>query len=658
MANEGNAPIPALPTDDDSQILGWCQEAIQEGDAFLKAQTGYDLIQQGIATIMSSNEDTPFARLSRVKSNRVSKVASDLAALLTDTKVFWEYRTYDHRFDKQEDLLGKRSTSWYYSRQIDMRFASMVRYWSVAGASYAHLTYDPSIQDINCSAEDPRDVLPIRPSGDYESIQNSMGVLLRRERSINYVKELYPEKAHLIRPDRDGSITNQGVGPTAQLYKSLGIDQTPFTQALWGDAPKRQMPKLPVVDLYTLYIRDLRINESSSPVMIGQFDRDGKPLNNWSYIVQPGQPLYPNKRMIQFTKTAVLYNSTSIYWHGMFPLAKFSLNPVPWNWFGKAPLWDLLPLQRMYDEVLRALNDLMNKYVQPDLIADKNSISRAALGALNTRAPGQKFLSNMIGKGVQVQYPDAAGFGLALQLVNILRDEIDNLSGVRDMSQLLRLNQLPGADTLEKLAESMTPSVRGWSRSMEAFVREFAKMLAFNFSQFDTMPMRLAMFGPDGITPEDMELYDPGTFIPDYVHPGDYDASGSITPKAMARGPLPRMDRAKQFMEQFAFYVAPNSLLSSSEIERKLLYLQLASRGLMDRQTLLETLGVPNVPQILQRLQEEQAQQMMMQAGAAAMAGGPGGPGGGAPEGRPPSWNAMPKLQQKNGGTRSTITTS
>jgi len=305
----------------------------------------------------------------------------------------------------------------------------------------------------------------------------------------------------------------------------------------------------------------------------------------------------------------------------------------------------------MYDESLRAINDLLNKFVQPDIIADKNSISRAALNTLNTRAAGQKFLSNMIGKGVSVQYPSPLGFDLAFKLIEILRDEMDTISGVRDMSQLMRLNQLPGADTIEKLTESMSPSVRGRSRSMEAFIREFAKMLAYNFAQFDTTPMRLAMFGPDGITPEDMETYDPGTFIPDFVHPGDYNSRGMLTAEAMARGPLPRMDRAKAFMEQFTFHVAPGSLLASSEIERKLMYLQLASRGMVDKQTLLEVLGIPNVPQILSRLQEEQAQMAMMQAGAQGMAEG-------QMQGRPPSWQATPKMAVKDGGARSTIKTS
>src|SRR6185312_15879077 len=106
------------------------------------------------------------------------------------------------------------------------------------------------------------------------------------------------------------------------------------------------------------------------PVQIGQFDQEGNPLNNWSYIVEPGQPLYPLKRCIIFTKTKLLYDGTSIYWHGMFPVTKLTLDPWPWSWLGKAPLWDLLPLQKSLDKALRVIDTQIDKIARPAIIAD------------------------------------------------------------------------------------------------------------------------------------------------------------------------------------------------------------------------------------------------------------------------------------------------
>ena len=123
---------------------------------------------------------------------------------------------------------------------------------------------------------------------------------------------------------------------------------------------------------------------------------------------------------------------------------------------------------------------------------------------------------------------------------------------------------------------------------------EFAMMTGSNIMQFYTLPQRLAVLGKDGLTFEDFD-YDPGTMVPDFIHGDDYNQLGDVTPEALLRGPRPRYDRAKEFLRQFTFHIAPGSLLASSEITRKLLYLQLARAGMMDIFTLLETLGVPNV---------------------------------------------------------------
>ncbi len=223
MSNDANPPIPVVGGDDDDSVFGWVREALTESENALKAERGYDKIQEGIDAIMGSGDGVPGARLSNVRSNRIAKITSDLAALLTDTKAFWEYKTSNPLYDKQEDNLGKLSQNWYYNRQIDMRLSDGIRYWAVGGTSYISQHFNSSIQDIDARAEDPRDVLPVRPSG-YETLQSAMGVITRREEPVNYVRGLYPEKAALITADRDGSLAQTGGGPTAQLYRSLGMD--------------------------------------------------------------------------------------------------------------------------------------------------------------------------------------------------------------------------------------------------------------------------------------------------------------------------------------------------------------------------------------------------------------------------------------------------
>jgi len=125
-------------------------------------------------------------------------------------------------------------------------------------------------------------------------------------------------------------------------------------------------------------------------------------------------------------------------------------------------------------------------------------------------------------------------------------------------------------------------------------MREFATMMAYNISQFMTMSQRMTIMGADGITPEDYD-YDPSSLIPAFIHADDFGPDGILTRAAIQRGPRPRFRRAKEFLRQFSFQVSPGSLLAASEVQRKLLYLQLSRAGLIDHWTLMEVLGIPNV---------------------------------------------------------------
>ena len=609
-------PIAAIPTDGyEKDVIGWGMEAVEEGEAYVKAQKGYSKIQETLDMLSSDDSEFRSGALSSTRSNHVAKIGGDLVALNTDIKPFWEYVSQNPKFEQQAVIFGKLSVHWYLQRQIDARFADVVRYWSFAGTGYAHQFWNTRTQDLDMTAEDPRDVLPIRP-GSTHTLQDGMGVIMRKERTVNYLRQRYPEKANLIQADRDGSIATMGNAPgrVMKLIENLG---SPFSAYMARFGVVARTPRIPTCDEFTMYVDDQRRNETGKRHPMGRFTADGQPADNYSYWVEPGDLFYPRKRCIVFTRSAVLYDGPSMYWHGMYPVSKLTLDPVSNSWLGKAPLWDLLPLQRSLDGLLRVVDDYMAKFARPDLIADKNSISRAAMDKIDTRRAGLKLQQNpVMGKGIQLVYPQG-GLADVFNQIKFLIEEMDTLSGVRDMSQLMRLNQIPSSDSIDKIIESMTPLVRFRSRMIEAFMREFATMLAYNFAQFYTMPVRLRIMGTQGLTPQDFD-FDPGSMVPDYG-PKDYDSEGILRPEAVARGPLPRYDRARDFLMQFNFHIAPGSLLSASEIESKLMYLQFARAGLIDHWTLLQIWGVPNVgnpPEgantITERLMAEQQMGMGM----------------------------------------------
>jgi hypothetical protein len=104
----------------------------------------------------------------------------------------------------------------------------------------------------------------------------------------------------------------------------------------------------------------------------------------------------------------------------------------------------------------------------------------------------------------------------------------------------------------------------------------------------------MTIMGAAGATQQDFD-FDPGSVVPDFVSDSDYGPNGELTYDAMARGPMPRYDRAREFLRQFSFKIAPGSMLAASEIRRQMMYLQLSRAGLIDHWTLMDVLGVPNV---------------------------------------------------------------
>src|SRR5579864_3264744 len=151
----GFAPIPTpadAPRGISDPVIGWMTEAVQESEAFIAAQPGFDQIGKAFDAIMSLDEtDTfdPRSSISQTRTNRIAKIAEDIAALMTDTKPFWDYSVANRRFEQHAEIYGKLSTFWYQDRNIDLMLADAIKYYVVAGTGYLHLFWNKDIGDID-----------------------------------------------------------------------------------------------------------------------------------------------------------------------------------------------------------------------------------------------------------------------------------------------------------------------------------------------------------------------------------------------------------------------------------------------------------------------------------------------------------------------------
>lgn len=640
------SPDEAKPGSRDYATIEWCEAKLKDGRRFLESQVGYDKIDKAISAIFSYEQSSgsqysPQPRpLSSTRANLVAKTGEDLTALLTDTRVFWNYGTNNPRYEAQARISNKLSTSWYDKRLIDLRIADVVRYYTVAGTGVAHLYYSRRLNDMYVEAEDPRNVIPIDPIS-YHTYQDAGGVIVSRARTPRWVEAEYGKQ---VSPDQGGSSifgwftravgsvtsNNRISGPLSPRKKDSGI------------------PGVPTVTVNTLYLTDGRVNKGKEPVYMGEW-QDGRPSTPWSYKVGAGMPLYPFKRMIVWGGGVLLYDGPSPYWHAKFPLIKLTLNPWPMSFLGKAPLWDILPLNESLNALLRVIDDHAAQVAQPGVVADKNNVSRAELDKFNSRLPGWKIRGNpQSGKGIQIVQPSSLDQAIPAQIAWI-QDMIRQLSGTADMSQVAQLNQLPSNDTIDTIMKAMTPGNRSRSRILEGFMKEFAEQFLYNAGEFYTLPMRLAQLGPQGVTHEDFD-YDPHTFIPDDVPDGSPGDIGSSVDAFGTSEPRPRYSRARAMFDSFAFTFKPGSLLNSAAQQDRLEDLLLSKMGYLSVFTLMENLGKMNFapPSLQVPTSELERLQLQQQLGIGMIANA---------QGRKATDSAPPGLQAGAGGDP-TLTTS
>jgi hypothetical protein len=503
--------------------------------------------------------------------------------MLTDVRMFWKYSTANKKYEKQTDLSNKIAEDWYSTRMVDLRIGDVVKYYTFAGTGFAHLYYSRRIDDMMLEAEDPRNVFPIDPISTH-TLDDCKGVVIRKARTPEWVREEF------------NKVVPAETGGTGALFGWLRRNTVEGPGERGGPLSKKSkadkaIPGTPTCFVNTMYLKDPRVNKTNKVMYRGPW-KDGRPQAPWSYEVKPGEIIFPFMRMICWCGNVLLYDDTSPYWHGKFPLIKLTMNPWPMSWFGKAPLWDCLPLQRSVDANLKVIDDHASQVAQPGVVGDRN-VSKAEMNKFNSRAPGYKIRTNMAsGKGISIVNPPPLE-PIIWESVKWCIEQMGEISGKVDVGSVASLGQLPSDDTIDTLMKAMTPRIRLRSRILEGFYKELAMQYLYCIAQFDTLVKRVLKFGPSAATKEDFD-FDPRTFIPDDIpdgEPGDIAGTESALTSSQ---PRPLHVRAKMMLSAITTKYDPSSLLNTAAKQELMEYFMMAKMGYISAFTLMDKMGVAN----------------------------------------------------------------
>lgn len=679
----------------ENHILGWVKGKISDGMGILKKERSYMEYENSKKFVNGEQYPLRSRAISRLSDNRLRKIVLETIGALTDVRPIWNYETYNYAFKNQAEVLSKLARAWWTNSAADRRIQSVLSHAMCGGSGYAYLRWDPEVHgggDFEVVPLGPMDVIPIEPIYS-DSIQDWRGVVIRQNLPVETVRQMYPLKAHKIGTTK-GTWISPATREGGSMYNVLSSAWATLTRGYEG----KQADPHNTVDLFFIYIKDDSINTGLQPMKMG------RPGTNWEYTVpnlgwedpagvggkagESESRLYPRGRLIVCTQDAVCEDGPNPYWHGMFPIVRFTLEPLPWTILGSSIVGDLIPLQNALNEALRGLEDGMAQWIRRGVIADRSSIAKTTLEAIDTRKAGMRaYLNNNVaGQGFQVvdgpQFPT-----WYMDFIQYLKNEMDEIAGTKGLQEVNKLKQMPSADTLQKYMESLSPLLRVRARSMEGSLGELAEMLKVGFFQYYDQQRRFEIIGPNGLVVEDFD-FDPDNMVP----------QGELDPETQ-RPTQTRSERAEHHHANFKFNVAPNTFLNVSHSEQKMLILQMFRENIMDPWTLWEAMDMANTgpppaekiqdriiaareqalmqgptPELVQleielkkaqlMLQLQQIQMAAQQPPAGAPPGGPGGapppPGGGGEgasplpggprEGRPPSGQQAPKIEPRGGG--------
>lgn len=647
----------------DKALLDWLRIKFGEGLVSLKKERAWDQIHDAIKYVEGKQQTIKNKSLSKIIDNRLRKIAIETVATMTDVRPIWNYETYVPEFEKQGDILNKLARSWWRNTHADRRLADTLMYACVGGSGYALLTFNSKLGpqgDMELIPFDPRDVIPIDPTYGQD-IQEWRGIILRQRLPVETIRKMFPSKAHLL-------FGKETAWAPASTVEKRGVESiiTPVWDALEGRKSSGGDP--PGTDLMRAYVKDETLNLTDNPIVMGQGDfaytvypmGSRNPLTG-ELVTKEEAKLFPRGRLIIFTPETILKDMPNPHWHGKFPVIRFTLDPLPWSLLGSSMIGDLIPLQDALNQALRGAEDGLNQWVRRSVAADKRAMPKSALDVLDTRQSGVKFHYNpAVGEPFKViDGPAPQVFNIYTDLIEFIKQEMDDTSGIRGVTALSQMGQMPSSDTIEKYMEALSPILRLRSRSMEYSLAQLADMLKVSFFQWYNAPRRIQLLGKDGISQQDFD-YDPATMIP--------------------AGPEPRSERVMKHQNLFSFQVAPNSWLNVSHTQQKMFTLQLAREQLMDPWSVWETFDVNDVgpkpaetvparivkaremglmqgptpelvmAQLQMQLLQIQSQMQQIQAQAMNPMGAPGGGGPPNQGGRPPTGQIPPQMETRDRG--------
>ncbi len=608
----------------EADVIAWADRAYSQARERAASSPTSSLIPRIIQYLSGSQwpaRPTAYGN-SRPVTNRMFRQYWELVSLLTDGKPEPQIKCWDTEdgYSETQRLIADLLEPWamnpsYHDASQDIVGFGLLAYGVGKVQWNRHLS--GGLGDTELLSINPLRFYKLGADGPSTPIPECECLIECRNVTIESLVRRYGEVARLIKPDADLSSSSlrpmrpSGVS-SEQWGKYSPQMQSVISQVAGSKGMSSQSDLLyPTVDERIYWLRDPAINATSRTVRVGATVRSKSGevgYANWSYLVEPGCPLFPRGRAFSVAGGRVMEDTCNPYFHnlGPGPYVEFLPLRTPWQSPSSMSLTgNLIGPQDILNRLMAGMLETIKAGLIPTIITPTDAISRADLDNLSTTISGGKVEYNPLRSGgQQPKFRDQPQFpAQALTIYDRTMREMDQTTGSAAIDAAAQKEQIPSHDTMEMIQNSRSSMVRLMGRRLENFMNRCGQMVVSNMLQFYSLGHRQAILGDKGTSQWD--------FSPLY---------GSLMQKGMA---------PEKFVRKFQFSVRPGSALSFDNETRLQAAIVLNRQGLISTKNVLRLLNKAGANlDIDENLAELQQEALQKAAIGAIMSAGKGKTGG------------------------------
>lgn len=508
----------------EQEVVEWCDSVYGEAESELAESHETKLVSKLIDYI-HGRQWSSRARYGRSRPvvNRMFRQFIEMVGLLTDLELDFTVKFFDEKdgFSRLTQLTNKMIFDWAMEYDFEMSLAMIVM-WGLINTGPAKVQWNPLLNggtgDVEMQDMSPSNFMMI---GTASKPDDAEVCIVRKPVTLAWLKRRYGSIVDNLKPDRALSGVPGRVQRPDKLSKSSWQGLPRSIQRMIGVKADDSESKIPQVLLQEFWLKDDSVWRGKESIIVGPVDRDGDPMANWCYRVEPGMPLWPRGRVILKVRDKVIEDSCNPYWHGKLPFALYRPYRVPWQVAGLSPLEPIAAMQAIINRIYGGTLDTVYGALERPLMAPKAAFSQGDWDTIDPNQPGVKVPYNN-NSPKEPRYLEAP---VMPQYVPATRQdverEMDQTSGASAISQALAKKQTPGGDSLDMIFNSRSTNLRFMARSMKSFLNDVGALAVPDMLQFYTPKHRIAKYGSAGITASDLTPWY-GSFVPSGMEPEEF----------------------------------------------------------------------------------------------------------------------------------------